>query len=325
MTEDLTRSGRRILVVCPGGVVSGGPEVLHQLVDSLRRRGRDAYICYFPFDRSHRTPSEYGHYQVAQHAFVDDAVTTVVLPESATKIAARLHQAEVLIWWLSVDNFFMARGRGVWSDRLRRWGSLYTFRLPLHALRRHAHLAQSVYAAHFLERHGIASRPLGDYISDAHHQPLTLQTAAVRRDVVLFNPRKGFSFTGRLMRRWPHFQFEAIEGLGAREVAQRLRSAKLYIDFGHHPGKDRLPREAALSGCCVITGLRGAAAFEEDVGIPRTYKLDETNPLAVETFGALVQDIFAHFERHSDRFAAYRACLAEERSIFDKQVAALFG
>lgn len=55
-----------------------------------------------------------------------------------------------------------------------------------------------------------------------------------------------------------------------------MSKSKVYIDFGNHPGKDRIPREAAISGCIVITGKRGAAAFAEDVCIPETYKFDES-------------------------------------------------
>lgn len=29
-----------------------------------------------------------------------------------------------------------------------------------------------------------------------------------------------------------------------------MRKAKVYIDFGFHPGKDRIPREAVMCGAC---------------------------------------------------------------------------
>jgi len=45
-------------------------------------------------------------------------------------------------------------------------------------------------------------------------------------------------------------------------------SRKLYVDFGKHPGKDRMPREAAVHGCCIITGRRGAAGNPFDIPIP---------------------------------------------------------
>ncbi|MGC8677909.1 MAG: hypothetical protein ACP5UF_06830 [Hydrogenobaculum sp.] len=59
------------------------------------------------------------------------------------------------------------------------------------------------------------------------------------------------------------------------QVIETLQKAKVYIDFGNHPGKDRIPREAAILGCCVITGKRGSATFFEDVPIPEEYKFEE--------------------------------------------------
>ena len=37
------------------------------------------------------------------------------------------------------------------------------------------------------------------------------------------------------------------------------------VDLGHHPGKDRLPREAALAGCVTVVGRAGAAVFADEV------------------------------------------------------------
>ncbi len=41
-----------------------------------------------------------------------------------------------------------------------------------------------------------------------------------------------------------------------------MRKAKLYIDFGYHPGKERMPREACLLDCCLIIGKDGSAKYK---------------------------------------------------------------
>jgi hypothetical protein len=56
------------------------------------------------------------------------------------------------------------------------------------------------------------------------------------------------------------------------EVTSLLRRSRAYVDFGPHPGMDRLPREAALAGCVVITNREGAAAYDEDLPLPSMYK-----------------------------------------------------
>ena len=56
------------------------------------------------------------------------------------------------------------------------------------------------------------------------------------------------------------------------QVTAKLLRAKIYIDFGPHPGMDRFPREAALAGCMIVTNTQGAAEYYADVPIPHKYK-----------------------------------------------------
>lgn len=107
------------------------------------------------------------------------------------------------------------------------------------------------------------------------------------------------------------------------QVQELLASAKIYIDFGEHPGKDRLPREAILSGCVVITGRRGAAANDVDYNIPAEFKFDEqtTNPLQV------IEKIREVFENFSEAHAAQKSFREKElnaRKNFAAQVADAF-
>ena len=68
--EHLT-SLRRILVVCPGNAVTGGPEALHQLVDAMRRAGHPAFIVYWPADRTFEVPPPYAQYDAPQAPYED--------------------------------------------------------------------------------------------------------------------------------------------------------------------------------------------------------------------------------------------------------------
>ena len=47
------------------------------------------------------------------------------------------------------------------------------------------------------------------------------------------------------------------------------------MDFGYHPGKDRMPREAALFGNCIITNQKGSAKNNLDIPIKSKYKFSE--------------------------------------------------
>lgn len=313
----------RILVCCPGGIVTGGPELLHQLVHELRDLGHDAYICYYPFDSGHECPDAYADYNAPQAKFRDQQGDLIILPEVRTILAGRIRHADVAIWWLSVDNYFGRRGESRLSD-IRRWvTSLFRSRLPLAHLTNRVHFAQSAYARDFLASASIKSIMLTDYLSREHLEPT--KTDFKKRDLILYNPKKGVTRTRRIIESNPNLSFVPIHGMSKNQVSEIFLKSKIYIDFGNHPGKDRLPREAAMAGCCVITGIQGAAGNTEDVPIPQLYKLKDNHPDYVSKFESLAHEIFENFEEHSKHFEEYRNSIRSEPTIFKRQVIRIFG
>ena len=103
------------------------------------------------------------------------------------------------------------------------------------------------------------------------------------------------------------------------EVKNLLLTSKVYIDFGNHPGKDRIPREAAVSGCVVITNKKGSANYFEDVTIDELYKFEDVLSNK-EKFVNLIDDVFLNFPDHSDKFEAYRKLLFNEESKFESDL-----
>lgn len=310
---------KRIIVTCPPEAVTGGPEALHQLVDALVGLGAPAALAYVapgpgrPFRASvtpAETPAAYRRYRVPlwRDRLPDERDVVVVLPEIWTLAALEFAAARVGLWWLSVDNN-LASGMG------RYFGQPRPPRPPIH-------LVQSAYARAYLAAHGAVGVPLSDYLSDAH---LGRPVAGGRGRRIAFNPKKGFETTVRIIRRAVELGLEAewvpIAGLDAAGVAGLLATCRVYVDFGPHPGMDRLPREAAIAGCCVVTGRRGAAAFEADVPIPARFRVpDEDVDLAVERIAECLDDAGA-----GDAFEPYRAWIRGQRDRFIAEVAAVFG
>ena len=97
----------KIFVCCPKGVITGGPELLHQFVHSLRMKGVDAYVLYYPFDEIGETPAQYQHYniEIGHYEQVDDD-SMIILPEVATNLSVFFKKQRKAIWWLSIDNYF---------------------------------------------------------------------------------------------------------------------------------------------------------------------------------------------------------------------------
>ena len=324
---------RKVLVICPGNAMTAGPEALHQLVADLNRLGQPAEMVYHPFTQTFEPPAPYRKYQVPVGTYADEAGTLIVFPEIFTTLALRVSHAEAAVWWMSVNNFTGVRYGRPWRDRLRYWKYLLKGMRPWGGVRALAHLrnfAQSDYALAFLAGHRIRGQMLSDpipvYTEPAYLQALGPRLAEARRaDTILYNPNKGAAITARLMATYPQWQFRPLKGLDRDQLAQAFLDAKLYMDFGHHPGKDRLPREAAVHGCCVITARHGSAANPVDVPIPDRYKLDVKDPEFVQRFGSVAGDVLARFEACTREFEAYRGVIAAEPAEWERQILEAFG
>jgi hypothetical protein len=105
--------------------------------------------------------------------------------------------------------------------------------------------------------------------------------------------------------------------LTPQDVRDLLRQAKVYIDWGPHPGMDRLPREAALAGCLVITNRQGSANFDTDVPIPTEYKVADFDTDAIHKL--LLRCVHEYQERKKD-FDSYREWIQRQESEMKKCV-----
>jgi len=322
--------GGKLLVFCPGGISSGGPELLHQLVWQARLLGVDADVVYYPFDRPWSVPFGYRRYVEGGGVFRDAAADVIVVPEAATGLIRAVSRARKIIWWLSFDNYYRSfRGRPDRAPALNailRW--VHGFRaigeqLGWAELRKAGHLTQSHYAGVRLREFGIEAVELSDFLRNEYLQQSP--SVQMREPVVAYYPLKGGKISRRIIKSLPDVEFRAIVGMEADAVLKLMRSCSVYMDFGHHPGKDRLPREAAISGACIVTGRRGSAADPFDVPIPAEYKLDDCAPDFLPRIGALLQSICAEPGAHVMRFEAYRQAIMAEPERFTRRLRTLVG
>lgn len=323
---------RNVLVTCPGNALTAGPEALHQLVADLNRLGQKASIVYFPFDKKFETPEPYKKYGASIALYQDNKGDLIIFPEIVTTYALKVKNAAAAIWWMSVNNYTCNRYGNPLRDKFRYFKNVVRGLRPLggtKTLRHLQHFAQSYYALDFLNSHGINGALLSDaiptYTSPHYLSTLTsLLHKNIRDDVILYNPNKGYKFVLALKQSYPQWKFFPLKGFNREQLAEKFLSSKIYIDFGHHPGKDRLPREAAIHGCCVITGVLGSAENERDVNIPRRYKLNQNSKSFIFDFGKEVSDIFDNYENCAASFANYRETISNEQAIFDQQVKDIF-
>ena len=321
----LQPSYRRIYILCPAGTRTGGPEALHQLGRSLLDRGHDARMVYtarelqpardgsrlsFP-NLVDPMPPDYARYGIPVAWSIDDEpANAVVYPELWPDASRHLLGADRYLWWLSIDNALAA---------VDRFGGFEAI-----AAARSQHLAQSFYAVAYLAAKGISALPLFDYTSPDYAKAAQDAEIGERIDRVLFQSRSQW-FVAHLQKLAPDLQWTKLGGMTATEVQELFLTSKLYVDFGSHPGKDRMPREAAMLGCCVITGRRGAAENPYDIPIPGRYKFKDWRQLNGRRIVVAIRNTLAAYDARRSEFETYRRMIDGERAEFDAQVDRVFG
>jgi hypothetical protein len=321
-----------VLVGCPGNAMTAGPEAIHQLASDLIRLGHNAAVVYFPFSKEFKTPEPYLKYQVPITKYRDIQGELFIFPEIVTTYALKIRHAQAAIWWMSVNNYTCVRYGYAWRDKLRYLKNVAKGLRPIggiKSLNKLKHFAQSNYALEFLKSNSISGELLSDpipiYTAHDYLQSLPEKCLkAIRSNTILYNPHKGKKIVELLISQFPNWHFFPLNGFNREELANKFLESKLYIDFGHHPGKDRLPREAAIHGCCVITGLHGSAGNSLDVNIPPSYKIDPQAKSFLDAFKEKVGLIFNDFEKCSGDFSEYRETISQEQVEFEKQINQIF-
>ena len=325
-----------IYVLCPAYIKSGGPELLHQLVKELNNNKIKSYIVYYNTnenDKKYRT-SEFDKY-TNEYKKIDEIEDNenniIIMPETveAIKNTKKIRFAKKIIWWLSVDNFLKAyriinplKVQTIFGyvKMLLKGKIMYSFNYIRKA---DYHLCQSNYAINFLKNKKIENIIyLSDYINEAYLN-IKDNELVPKEDFVLYNPKKGFKFTKKIIEKSNNLKWIPIQNLTTQQVKELLLKSKVYIDFGNHPGKDRFPREAAMCGCCVITGKRGSARFEEDVPIDNEFKFDDKKK-NVDKIVEKIEICLDDYENQTKKFDKYRQYIEKEKTKFEEDVKNIF-
>jgi hypothetical protein len=150
-----------------------------------------------------------------------------------------------------------------------------------------------------------------DYTHDDYVQYLYMnEEMPVKMNCVAYNPKKD-TITQRIcqMHMIPTIP---LENMSQQQVIETLKKCKVYVDCGNHPGRDRIPREAAAVGCIVITNTQGSAGVWNDVPIHQK----------VSTHAELVQTIKHAFENYKldyDSQKEFREGIKNEKKQLEQQ------
>lgn len=333
----------KIYVLAPYKHATGGVELAHQLVDYLRNNNQQAYIVYVVYIKGVQSIStnidvtkEYVKYNIKVETSIEDNPDNIlILPELYFEFIYQYKKINIGCWWMSVDNRYSKCSfkemflfntnpiqRMLCIEKLL-MGQIKThnsIKLLKQEEKRIVHLYQSHYAQSHLYSLGLSKvLPLSDYVNTEFNNDSKL----IKTDIILYNPSKGYKYTKRIMRRLPNYNFVALKNLTREEVKELFSKAKLYIDFGKFPGKDRLPREAILNDCCIITGKFGASSFYEDVSIKEDYKFD-VDKCKLSDITKRIEFVISHYDSCIIDFSFYKSRVVNEKETFENEIKDLF-
>lgn len=316
----------RVYIVAPANLATGGPELLHQLAYKLNQRNIFALMLYLPTDHPDPVNINYRHYGIEYvQAVEDEQEHVLIVPETMTDFLGRFKKIRKAVWWLSIDNYFTEQETQ--CGRINRWllskfGSQSYLGFDRQLKSVDYHFYQSEYAKQRLQNLGVENvASLSDYLSQEFLQINT--NLGDKQNIVAFNPKKGRRFTKKIIKKSSGIDFVPIINMNRDEVIALLQNAKVYIDFGHHPGKDRIPREACMLGCCVITSKKGSARFQKDVPIKEAYKFRDT-VINVPKIAKKIRECFDQFVENYHDFDQYRTLIKAQEQLFDREIDNIF-
>lgn len=294
-----------ILHACPANVATGGTESIHNFIRTLDDiKGVDARI-YYMGGAGQPCPHEYLEYGCR---YVTDLPADyrgmIIFPEIWANMALdqRYKGCIRAVNWLGIDSYH-------WHTRADERGAFMSDKDIIH-------LVQSDYAEDFMEKLGITNVYRNvDVLNRAFYKDYEEDQ---RNNVVLYNPAKATAFTEQLIRECGGIQFRPIRGLSRDQVIDLMRHSKLYIDFGNFPGRERIPREAVMCGCCIIIGNVGSGRYSGDFTIPTQYKY-ERNDAHTFAIRRMIGEVLADYDGHREDFDLFRDILRDDRELLKRQ------
>ena len=230
-----------------------------------------------------------------------------VVPESMPTLAYALIEMgcpNVYFWWLSVDNFPLSDAKLLSTQTI---------------MRTCVHLCQSHYASDYVMKNGGSQTLMLSDVTEIEEQGLEDNPNERRYDFA-YLPNKAQGAEGLIRSLDAKYLGIPLQKMSRAEMAATLRNTKIFVDFGHHPGKDRVPREAVICGALPIIRREGAAGFFEDVPVPDALLVDTEAFFNFDTFEKRFSQVHSELTVWRGKLAGYRAWISQEDQRFEDEI-----
>lgn len=318
-----------IYVFCPSYIVSGGPEALHQMVYYLNKNGIETYLVYCDLlSKEYEIPKPYkiyvNEYKLVREV-IDDNENAIILPETLNFYIKKYSKAKIYLWWLGIGNNFKAKSSLFTTKLKNRKKMISTLKKKNKLLnlvhfikyKRYCfenekenifHLCASYYVADYVKKHTknryyMCIEPISLWLLQS--PKVGMKDGKNNCNTVLYNPARNPEFIRKIEKYTSEIDFLPLSGYEQSDLVELFQNSKLYVDFGAFPGAERIPKEAVINGCCILTSQSGAAAFYQDVPIPDKYKFDVCDENIPEITNMIIE-MLSHYDTYCKDFDEYR-------------------
>lgn len=345
----------KIYVACQHGVVSGGMESLHQLVNELNKQGIKAYIYYFNKKKNNNldVPEKLKKYNIEFVKSIDDNKNNIlILPEVETQLLYLYKNIQKCIWWLSLDFYFKSLPKNIAKDNksvmniknkyLRNTTFYLLYQIKKFTrhrfkmldfkkdkdINKYIHLYNCEYIKEFLISNGIKERNMRYLCGPIDKEYIEKKNIISQKyNIVTYSIAKEYEFYKKIIKciedNDNEILFIPIKDMSLKQVKLLLNRSKVYIDFGFFPGPERIPREAVVSFCNIITSNKGSAANKEDILIPDQFKF-EMKDENIETISKSILNLIDNYEENLNYYDSYRAKVYEQITRFSNDISLIF-
>jgi hypothetical protein len=338
-------------IILLAGLVTGGPETFHQVCDVINKSGKNkAYMVYIDNSLNivnANVPEPYKKYNIFTASKIEDTPNNlVIVSETSIYFLTRFKFVKKAICFLSLDYYRPAYRENnsyrieyslilrslrlpvyflIWLTRLFKQKSIHEFKVEKIKDARVSYNCE--YEEKYLRKKKISNLyylcgPISQDYFNVGSKNIGLSEG---RDLnILFNPKKGLKFTLKIIKAYKKFfkndkvSFVPIQNMSNKEIQQKMLSSRLYIDFGYFPGPERLPRQAVIMGCNIITSTLGAAKFN-DVKIPSEYKFN-VSAFSIFNICQTIHELTFNYSKHFHEFDDYRDLVYYQNQTFADNV-----
>lgn len=321
---------------------TGGPDCVHQVAGALKRRGYYSAIVY-PYGDHGEEKKILPYYQEIygidcvetrdQNTDEPDSIQVIpanwgpdwwpITPETTYCIKPRCntpYKSTKIFYWLGWVNWQLWKIGGYDAE----------IDLKHENMQRVYHACQSQRSYDNLMNSGIIDPQkiffLREHTVDVflHSEEELRASLPQRKNFVLYNPAKGPENAEKIKQVCSDIDciFMPLSGMSHAQMAELGMQAKIYIDFGPFPGKEKIHREMAACGCTVITGSDGSANNPIDVpsGSRKFFRIGgHYDWIAVKK--QIMWDLENHGQALDDlHMRHYRDCVRDEKRQFEIDV-----